>query len=125
MVGRLVKNEHVGFGDEDIGKSDALLLSAAQLSHALFKVGYFQLCKNLFRFQDHFRFAVMVEACVENRFVGVELWSLLQKPDTEVFPVDYASGFIAFLAGKDGKQGGLSRTVLCYKSYMLPFGNGE
>ena len=98
MVGRLVKNEHVGFGDEDVCKCDSLLLSAAQLSHALLKVGYFQLCKNLFRFQHHFRFAVMVEACVENRFVGVELWSLLQKPDTEVFLVDYASGFIASIS---------------------------
>ena len=43
MVGRLIQNQQVGFGNQGVGQCNTLQLSAGQLLHLLIKISDFQL----------------------------------------------------------------------------------
>ena len=87
MVGRLVEYKQVGLGNKDICKGYAFLLTAAQLSHWLIKVGNAQLRKYLLCLENLVGVAVVVEAGIEHRFFRVELGLLLKKSHAHILAV--------------------------------------
>lgn len=121
MIGRLVEYEQVGLGYEHIGKSYALLLSAAQLAHRLIEVGNAQLRKYLFGLEYLVRVAVVVEASVEYRLFRVELGLLLKKSHTYILAIYDAARINRFLAREEREECSLARAVLGYESYVLAF----
>ena len=125
VVCRLVEDEQVGLGDEHVGERDALLLSAAELSHRLREVGDVQLREYLLSLQYAVGVALMVEASVEHRLFGVELWLLFEKADLDVAAEDDAARVDTLLAREQREQGRLARAVLGYQTYVLAFGYRE
>ena len=125
VVGRLVEDEQVGFRDEHVGQSHSLLLSAAELRHALAQVANLQLRQYLLGTKHLLVLALVVEAGIEHRVVRVEVWPLLQIAHSQVVAEDDLPVVVALLAGDDRQQRGLSCAVFGNESYLLPLGNGE
>ena len=105
VVGGLFEDKEVRLRDEHIGKGDALLLSAAQLTHGLVEVRDAELCENLLCLEHLVRLAVMIKASVEHRLVRVEYRRLLQESHADVATEDYASRVAAVLSREERQQG--------------------
>ncbi len=119
MVRRLVEDEEVRLCDEHISQCHTLLLTTAELFHRLLEVIDMQLCENLLGFQYPLRIAMMIEAGVEHRLLGIELRSPLQITDANIIVKNNGTTVVALLSGNDLQERGLSRTVLGDESNLL------
>ena len=106
VVCGLVKYQEVWLCDENIGESDAFLLSSTQFAHRLFEVPYLQFCEDLLCFQ-HFLLSLgpvvivlyrCAEACVKNALVGVEVRRLFEIAHAETFSEDDVAAVVALVA---------------------------
>ena len=67
----------------------------------------------------------MVEASVEHRLFGVELWLLFEKANLYVAAEDDAARVDTLLTREQREQGRLACAVLGYQTYVLAFGYRE
>ena len=104
VVGRLVEHQEVWLVDENIGKGDTFLLSAAELPHRLLQVGDMQLRQDLASFQDLLRVALVIEASLQHGFVLIKLRRLLQKSDFQITSIYDIPALMSFLTHQHGHQ---------------------
>ena len=101
VVGGLVEDEQLGFGDEHVGESHSLTLAARELRHGLRKVANLQLREYLLGTQHFLVVAFMIEAGIEDGVVGIEVGRLLKIADAQVVAEDNLSVVVALLACDD------------------------
>ena len=104
VVGGLVEDEQVGVGEQHVGQRHPFLLTSAELPHGLVEVAYLELGEHLFGPEHLLVVALMVEACVEHRLVGVEPWRLLEESHLEVPAEGDLSAVVALVPCDDAEQ---------------------
>ena len=97
MVGGLVENQQVGFGNQHIGQGHTLLLSATQLPHGLMQVANLQLGQNLLGLQHLLVVTLMIETGIQHGVVGVENRRLFQESYLQITLVDDVTRIITVL----------------------------
>ena len=125
MVGGLIQHQEVGFRDQHVGQSDALLLSAAELLHRLFEVGDVQLCEDLLCLEHALRVAVMIEAGIQHAVVGIEVGSLFQIAQLDVVAIDDAALLVSLFAIQNRHEGRFASAIFGYESHFLSFTDRE
>ena len=123
MVGRLIEQQEVGIVKQSVCQGHAFLLSTAKLSHGLLQVCDVQLGQYLLGSQHLLFVALMVEASIEHRFLGVELRRLLQETDAQVVAPNDGTALVALMSGEDRHERWLARSVLGNQSHLLSFGD--
>ena len=103
MVGGLIENQEVGFRQQHIGQSHALLLTTRELSHRLLQIAYLQLRQNLLGLQHLLRVALVIKASIEHTLLRVEHRRLFEHTHLQIATEDDAARVVALLAREYGE----------------------